>query len=269
MTVVANVDVRVLGQLLLMQSVVASLPDQAVVPFILKGFEDVAGVGHVGFTTEPLAEAPYRFRLAAGARDYGTLDFSVTDAEAFAPYLDYIRNFAFMLAVILDGRRQRQFVELHGRQLEQQVAERTAELAEERDTARRYLDIAGVMLMALDSKGRISMINRKGAQILGKSEQALIGMDWIGNFVPPLEQSAVREVFARLMSGEARLLEHYENRIINARGQELVMAWNNQLLHNDAGAVVGTLSSAEDITARKRAEGELLRYKNHLEEEVA
>ncbi len=35
------------------------------------------------------------------------------------------------------------------------------------------------------------------------------------------------------------------------------MAWNNTLLHNDAGAVIGTLSSAEDITERKQAEAEL------------
>ncbi len=269
MSVAAAVDVRVLGQLLLMQSVVASLPDNSVVPFIIKGLGDVPGVGRVVFDATPLDKAPHRFRLAAGGKDYGTLDFSVKDAEAFAPYLDYIRNFAFMLAVILDERWQRRAIELHGQHLEQQVVERTADLAGERDTARRYLDIAGVMLMALDRDGRISMINRKGTQILGKPEDALIGTDWIDSFIPAARQSAIRQAFSRVVSGATPLPEHYEQRIVDATGRELIMAWNNTLLRNKEGAVLGTLSSAEDITERKRAEEELLHYKDHLEEEVA
>jgi len=265
----AAVDVRVLGQLLLMQSVVASLPDNSVLPFIISGLGDIPGVGQVALDTAPLGESPYRFHLTAGAEHYGALDFRVDDAPAFAPYLDHVHNFAFMLAVILDERRQRQVIEAHGRALEQQVAERTTELAGERDAARRYLDIARVMLMALDGNGRIAMVNRKGTEILGKPEHALIGMDWIDNFIPAEEQSAVRKVFSQLMSGETPLAEYYEHRVVNAAGQELTMAWTNTLLRNDAGAATGVLSSAEDITERKRAEEELLKYKNHLEETVA
>ncbi|MDO8448532.1 MAG: EAL domain-containing protein [Rhodoferax sp.] len=134
------------------------------------------------------------------------------------------------------------------------VLERTAELASERDVAQRYLDIAGVMLMALDSSGRIAMINKKGAQLLGKPEGELLGADWFAGFLPKDEQSTVRQVFNGLMSGEEKLLERYENRIVTASGEELILAWNNTLLRNESGAVVGTLSSAEDITERKQAE---------------
>ncbi len=68
--------------------------------------------------------------------------------------------------------------------LEAKVLERTAELARERDRAQGYLDIAGIMLMALDRDGRIAMINRKGAELLGQPETALIGSDWFDNLRP-------------------------------------------------------------------------------------
>ena len=141
--------------------------------------------------------------------------------------------------------------------LEAKVLERTAELARERDRAQGYLDIAGIMLMALDSDGRIAMINRKGTEILGQPETALIGVDWFENFIPAEERDTVHQVFKRLMAGKIQSLEHYENRITNALGQQLTLAWHNTLLRNAAGDVIGTLSSAEDITERKQAEAEL------------
>jgi diguanylate cyclase (GGDEF)-like protein/PAS domain S-box-containing protein len=129
-----------------------------------------------------------------------------------------------------------------------------AELARERDTAQLYLDIAGVMLMALDSQGRIMMINRKGAQILGEPENALLGKDWFENFIPEHQRSHVREVFNSIMSGDVLLLTQYENSIMDASGRERMMAWSNTLLRDASGAAIGTLSSADDITERKKSE---------------
>ncbi len=45
----SELDTRVLGQLLLMQSVIASLPDAAIVPFAIQGLSDVPGVKTVAF----------------------------------------------------------------------------------------------------------------------------------------------------------------------------------------------------------------------------
>ena len=267
MPVKNTVDTRILGQLLLMQSVVTSLPDAAIVPFIIQGLSDIPGVASVEFNEadNPVSENSYRYSLTLGASFYGQLIFVVKDENAFAPYTDHVRNFVFMLEVILDGRRQRRIVEDHKVYLEQQVLERTAELAKQRDIARQYLDIAGVMLMALDKNGRIVMINKKGSQLLGQSESFLQGVNWFEHFVPVDQRVKVRQVFDTLMSGATSLLSQYENSIINADGQELMLAWNNTLLRNDEGDIVGTLSSAEDISERKRNEGELTRYRDRLE----
>jgi diguanylate cyclase (GGDEF)-like protein/PAS domain S-box-containing protein len=141
--------------------------------------------------------------------------------------------------------------------LEAKVQERTAELSHERDRAQGYLDIAGIMLMALDRTGRIAMINRKGAQLLAQQESALLGVDWFQHFIPAEKRADARRSYAYMMGPGAPQTEHCENHIINASGQQLLLAWNSTLLRNDAGDVVGALFSAEDISARMQAEAAL------------
>lgn len=148
--------------------------------------------------------------------------------------------------------------------LEDRVLERTTELARERDRVQGYLDIAGIMLMALDTDGRISMINKKGAEVLGQAESGLVGMDWFENFVPAGERHMVRQVFRQIMAGDLLPVAHFENRVVNSMGQELIMAWNNTLLRDPSGAVAGTLSSAEDVTERKRAQERLRQSEENL-----
>jgi|GEM_PF-632000 len=139
-------------------------------------------------------------------------------------------------------------------QLEAKVIERTCELASERDKAQSYLDIAGVMLMLLDRRGRIAMINRKGTQLLGKPENELIGLDWFESFLPDGRASVARELFIILMAEGNNAYDRYESSIIIASGQERVIAWTNALVRDESGTVVGLLSSAEDVTERKQVE---------------
>ena len=153
--------------------------------------------------------------------------------------------------------------------LQSQVRQRTREVKRESDAAQGYLDIAGVMLMVLDRTGRIRMINRKGAEILGLPVAELLDRDWFDNFLPTEGHEAVREMFSRLMSGEMPLVSYYENTIIAAGGEEKLLAWHNVVLHGDDGEIAGTLSSAEDITRRRREEQELANHREHLEMLVA
>jgi len=60
------------------------------------------------------------------------------------------------------------------------------------------------------------------------------------------------------------LLEQYENKIVDSRGQEMLIAWRNVLLRSESGEIVGTLSSGEDITARKEAEERLRESEQHF-----
>jgi PAS domain S-box-containing protein len=141
--------------------------------------------------------------------------------------------------------------------LESAVLERTLELAGERDRAQGYLDIAGVMLIALDTDGCIAMINTAGAKLLGYKVDALVGMDWFGNFIPAKDRAHTRHFFQSIMRGETRDYVQHENSIIDAAGEMHILSWSNAILRDAHGLPLGTLSSAQDITERKAAEAEL------------
>jgi diguanylate cyclase (GGDEF)-like protein/PAS domain S-box-containing protein len=148
-------------------------------------------------------------------------------------------------------------VEQGHQSLEAAVLERTLELADERDRAQDYLDIAGVMLLALNANGSIAMINVAGAKLLGYTEGALIGMDWFDHFIPPTQRDAMRQVFRSIMRGETAAQGNLENDIVTASGTIRTLSWNNVLLRDETGHPTGTLSSAEDVTERHAAQTEL------------
>ncbi len=120
--------------------------------------------------------------------------------------------------------------------------------------AQACLDVAEVMLIALDPDGRISLINRKGCQILGYSQDELIGRNWVELCLPPDERAAVASVFRRIMSGEIHPHEYHENAILTRDGRTRTIAWHNSILKDDAGRILASFSSGEDITERREVE---------------
>jgi two-component system NarL family sensor kinase len=122
---------------------------------------------------------------------------------------------------------------------------------QERDRAQRYLDIADVILLALDLEGRITMINRKGCATLGWEEGQLLGRDWIDTCLPTRIRRELRASFRSLLDGEAAYIE---NPVVTSSGEERMIGWRNSILRDREERVIGTLSSGEDITDRKRLE---------------
>ena len=138
------------------------------------------------------------------------------------------------------------------------------ELKEERDRAQKYLDIAGVMIVALNRDGDVSLINKKGCQILGYDEHEIIGKKWFDKFLPERYRQNVNSVYSELMRGGQVGAEYFENPILNKQGQERLIAWHNTILKDEQDNIYGTLSSGEDITERKQAVEALAAEKERL-----
>jgi PAS domain S-box-containing protein len=130
------------------------------------------------------------------------------------------------------------------------------DLKKERDRAQKYLDIAGVMMVALNGRGEVTLVNRRGLDILGYSENELLGRDWFETCVPESIRDKRKMYFEHLMRGQGEPAEHDENPVVTKSGEERVISWHDTVIRNRAGEVVGTLSSGEDITERKLAERE-------------
>lgn len=144
----------------------------------------------------------------------------------------------------------------------------TSATLDERDRAQQYLDVAAVIMIVLDKDGKVSLLNQKGSEILGYSEESLLGQDWFTCCLPERVRHEVRTTFQQLMAGQLEIVEYYENLIVTHSGEERLIAWHNTLLTDDRGNVVGTLSSGTDITDRKRAEDALKQANDELERRV-
>ncbi|MEA1866618.1 MAG: response regulator, partial [Thermodesulfobacteriota bacterium] len=166
--------------------------------------------------------------------------------------------------------------------LEVRVQERTAELKQEiferkqaeimvrkeRDTAQKYLDISGVMFVVINSDRKVSLINKKGCEILGYREEDIIGKDWFNNFIPKRNRDKTIWVFESLMAGDVEPVEYHENPVLTKSSKEKTIAWHNCILRDEEGKILGTLGSGEDITERKQAEEELKKTNQELERAV-
>ncbi|MEK7993498.1 MAG: PAS domain S-box protein, partial [Planctomycetota bacterium] len=141
-------------------------------------------------------------------------------------------------------------------------------LRTEKSKAQMYLDIAGVILVVLDSEGRVTLINRKGIEILGYEEHEILGRNWFDNFVPDVQRNQDGAWFEELMTGEKASVEHFENLVLAKNHDQRIIAWHLTVLRDAGGNAVGTLSSGEDVTERKRMEEDLRKYRERLEERV-
>jgi PAS domain S-box-containing protein len=170
--------------------------------------------------------------------------------RAFAASL---RSYADQLEIAVAERTRelRQANELLDKKItEQEKTEK--QRRQERGKAQQYLDVAAVMLVAIDSEERVGMINRKGCEILEYEEKEILGKNWFDNFLPQRVRDEARAVFETSVREQADALEYFENPVLTKDGRERLIAWHNTALTDDQGNFVAILSSGEDITEHKR-----------------
>jgi len=127
-------------------------------------------------------------------------------------------------------------------------------LLREKSRSERYLAVAGTVILALDLEGRITLINRRGAEVLGYDVQDLIGVDWFGDILAPEEGPVARRWFQEVVSGLRGVTPQYENTVITRDGNRRLLQWSNTVVTDETGRIEGTLSSGEDITERRQDE---------------
>jgi len=215
----------------------------------------------------PIERLTHVSRVIADRHDYST---RVPGDERGDELGTLVRGFNLMLERIEASDKA---VQKARENLERRVRDRTSELVQEvaerklveerlrveMEMAQKYLGVAAVMFVALDTEGRVVLINRKGCEITGYEESELVGRDWFDLVIPASQRSEAKEVFRELMVGNTVPLERYQNRIVTRDGKERLIAWSNTILKDGEGRITGTLSSGEDITDKQRMEEEILR----------
>jgi DNA-binding response OmpR family regulator len=122
------------------------------------------------------------FGLSAGAEDFLTKPVNRIEL------CTRVRN-------LLRLKAYGDYYDRYSQMLEEEVTSRTVDLRDERDRAQRYLDTAGVILLALDKQGRITLVNRYACSTLGWTAEELLGRNWIDTCVPARIYDAVKAKF--------------------------------------------------------------------------
>ena len=137
------------------------------------------------------------------------------------------------------------------------------ELKRTEKNAEKYLNLAGVIIVALNRDGIIFLMNRKGYEVLEYEGDELLGKNWFETCIPSYLKVQVFDVFKSLMGGEIEPVEFYENPVVTKNNVVKIIAWHNTLLYDDEGDIIGTLSAGEDVTKLERMRKELLERISH------
>lgn len=149
----------------------------------------------------------------------------------------------------LDKAELRQEVD----RLKHRCSELEAEHREQLHNTARYLELAEIILVALDHQGMVTMIGGKAHELLGYKQGELIGKNWLKVCLPEEDYDRLHAVHQQLIKDDSDQVEYFENKVVCKDGQHRWIAWHNSVTRDRNGKVIGTLSSGIDITQRRRA----------------
>jgi PAS domain S-box-containing protein len=129
-------------------------------------------------------------------------------------------------------------------------------LRRERDFAESVIATAPVIILVLDSEGRIVRFNPFMAELTGYRLEEVKGKDWFNTFLPERDHAHIHAVFQDSISDLQT--GGNVNHILTRAGQERLVEWHNKTLKDAEGQIIGCLAIGHDITAEKEREAQLL-----------
>jgi PAS domain S-box-containing protein len=105
---------------------------------------------------------------------------------------------------------------------------------------------AGMLVMELDTHGKIIWFSQAMAKLTGMSIAEARGVDWVEHFVPETERASVRRV-CRGKVGELRHEVHVKP-FIAGSGEERLVEWVHADLRSPEGDIRGILCIGRDVT---------------------
>jgi PAS domain S-box-containing protein len=130
---------------------------------------------------------------------------------------------------------------------------------------REMLENVELIAMTLDRAGTVTFCNNHLLRLTGWNLQEVVGKDWFARFIPESSDEFKQNFLAYVNAGTVPA--HYENAITTRNGGLREIVWNNTMLRDVGGNVIGTASIGEDVTDRKRLERERWRLEAQLRQQ--
>ncbi|MFB3925602.1 MAG: PAS domain S-box protein [Syntrophales bacterium] len=126
------------------------------------------------------------------------------------------------------------------------------------ENARVFLDMIDSIFVLLRPDETISIINRKGCDILGCEEREVTGEKWFDIFFAAEERSRLKESFRRMVDERTYSHQYMESRVLTRNGKKRLIAWHHNAIRNEKGDMTSVLISGRDITVSRQVEEALL-----------
>jgi PAS domain S-box-containing protein len=203
---------------------------------------------------ENFAQAPKTRRMGAdldlyGRRRNGTefpveISLSPVSSEDETFVLSAIRDISDRKRIAEELRRANE--ELHQKTAEQ--------LGEYRTKLASIIDSSEDAIISKDLNGIITSWNKGAERIYGYAPEEVVGKH-ISLLTPSDRPDEIAEILEKIARGEG--LEHYESVRVTKDERHLNVSISVSPLRDATGEIVGASAIARDMTAQKRAEGQL------------
>lgn len=114
------------------------------------------------------------------------------------------------------------------------------------------LENVNLIALILDVYGNVTFCNTYLLEMTQYTKEEMIGCNWFEKFLPDSHLYEKNEVYKGITGGT--IPKHFENSIITKNGEIRSVSWNNTLLRDSSGTIIGTASIGEDTTDRNLAE---------------
>lgn len=128
---------------------------------------------------------------------------------------------------------------------------------------KQYLDVMGTMLLVLNTKGEVTLINRRGCDILKLSEKDILGKNWFDHFIPKENVEEIKLLFESLQTDKTPDNTKYRNPILDGNGDIVIMSFSNSRVYDSNNNVTSIISSGEDITIEEMQHRKLQEISYH------
>ena len=116
-------------------------------------------------------------------------------------------------------------------------------------------------LVTINTAGRITDVNKATENATGIPSDQLIGTDFSAHFVERERADAGCRLVLR-----AGFVRDYPLTMRHVSGSTIDVLCNAEVYRDETGGVQGAFAAMRDVTERNRAEAELARYRDHLED---
>ncbi|MGA8180228.1 MAG: PAS domain S-box protein [Desulfobacterales bacterium] len=138
------------------------------------------------------------------------------------------------------------------------------ELRQSESQLRTVLETMELIAVSLDNQGNISFCNDYLLNLTGWKRKEVLGKNWFMTFLPPEISGEIKQsVFLKAIR-TGKFPAHYQNDIVTKEKARRLINWNNTIVLDSQGNILGITSIGEDITERKQAEEALRKSEETL-----